>query len=268
MPKTNCNIIKDLLPSYLDEICSKESRHLIEEHFKECENCQKLYERNKLELLHSGTITSKEIDYFKTIRGNVTKKNAALLFIIGILFLIQLYFNFQIYRFSSGITMYVNYIFPILIAGTLFAILPDYTEQPVSNKIKLPILGIEFAAMTYIFVLLIFVGHHLLNGTIPFGIQTEEIGPFLIIQLLVLCMFFIFTFIASLLLSLRKKAICPAICFVPLGGCSLMFEYRSILHEFDTRFQLSLFIRPYIIILCEIIVLVGLYMFMNRKKMI
>ena len=36
----NCNIIKDLLPSYLDEICSEDSAKAVEEHLVHCEECQ------------------------------------------------------------------------------------------------------------------------------------------------------------------------------------------------------------------------------------
>ncbi|MBQ8518959.1 MAG: zf-HC2 domain-containing protein [Agathobacter sp.] len=270
MPKINCNIIKDLLPSYIDELCSTESKQLVEEHFEECVSCKKLYERTSLEMLyckHAKANAPKEIDYFKTIKINVNKKNQTLLIATGILLFIQLYVNLNPYSFGySVLVSYVNYIFPALIAVTLFAILPDFTEHQVPSKIKFPVLGIEFAAMTYTFVLMTFVGHRLLNNTLPFGMKPEEIGPFLATQILVLAVCFILTFIATLVMSLRKKNICPALCFLPLGGLSLMFEYIHLLHEFNTRFGLPLFILPYVIIVCEMIVLVGIYMFVNRKK--
>lgn len=38
--KISCNIIKDLLPLYYDDICSNESRKLIEEHIKTCDDCK------------------------------------------------------------------------------------------------------------------------------------------------------------------------------------------------------------------------------------
>lgn len=41
MKNVSCQIIEDLLPLYVDEACSEDSRHLIEEHLKECESCQK-----------------------------------------------------------------------------------------------------------------------------------------------------------------------------------------------------------------------------------
>lgn len=40
MTKTNCEIIKDLLPLYHDGVCSEQSKQLVEEHLEECENCR------------------------------------------------------------------------------------------------------------------------------------------------------------------------------------------------------------------------------------
>ena len=38
--KYNCEIIKDLLPLYVDNICSNQSRKIVEEHLDECPKCQ------------------------------------------------------------------------------------------------------------------------------------------------------------------------------------------------------------------------------------
>ena len=42
MDKVNCEIIKDILPLYIDNACSEESKTLIEEHIKTCRNCKSL----------------------------------------------------------------------------------------------------------------------------------------------------------------------------------------------------------------------------------
>ncbi len=38
-----CNVIKDLLPLYVDDCCSEESSQLVREHLKECAACQGVY---------------------------------------------------------------------------------------------------------------------------------------------------------------------------------------------------------------------------------
>ena len=38
--KINCDVIRDLLPLYVDGISSKESTRLVEEHISECNGCR------------------------------------------------------------------------------------------------------------------------------------------------------------------------------------------------------------------------------------
>ena len=43
----NCNIVKDLIPLYIDGCCSEESGKIVEEHIRECDECKKLFEDMK-----------------------------------------------------------------------------------------------------------------------------------------------------------------------------------------------------------------------------
>ena len=45
--KISCNIIEDLLPLYVDEAASEDSRQLVEEHLKGCPSCRKMLEEIK-----------------------------------------------------------------------------------------------------------------------------------------------------------------------------------------------------------------------------
>ena len=45
--RTECEIIRDLLPLYADDACSGRSRELVEEHLKECQDCSRLLKRLK-----------------------------------------------------------------------------------------------------------------------------------------------------------------------------------------------------------------------------
>ena len=48
--KISCEIIKDLLPLYLDEVCSNDSKVLIEEHIAEYDSCKAELQAMKEEL--------------------------------------------------------------------------------------------------------------------------------------------------------------------------------------------------------------------------
>lgn len=39
----SCGVIQDLLPLYIDHVCSEESRIIVEIHLKECECCREIY---------------------------------------------------------------------------------------------------------------------------------------------------------------------------------------------------------------------------------
>ncbi len=46
-----CEIIRDLMPLYLDDCCSEGSRRLVEEHIKECDSCRRLLGEMSKELV-------------------------------------------------------------------------------------------------------------------------------------------------------------------------------------------------------------------------
>lgn len=41
MEKISCNIIKDILPLYLDDVVSEDTREMVEEHLESCDSCRK-----------------------------------------------------------------------------------------------------------------------------------------------------------------------------------------------------------------------------------
>ncbi len=43
--KIHCDVIRDLLPLYADEACSDESRRMVDEHLRECPECEKMLYR-------------------------------------------------------------------------------------------------------------------------------------------------------------------------------------------------------------------------------
>lgn len=45
--KSSCSVAQDLMPLYLDQACSEDSKKLVLNHLKECESCSKLYEQMK-----------------------------------------------------------------------------------------------------------------------------------------------------------------------------------------------------------------------------
>ena len=93
--KTDCEIIRDLLPLYVDDICSEKSRELVDEHLRECTECGSLLDRLKRTEIENGLKAEKEdaISYgvrkFKQLSAR-TGITASGLFMIPLLVLLAI----------------------------------------------------------------------------------------------------------------------------------------------------------------------------------
>ena len=47
MEKINCNVIQDILPLYIEDAVSEDTKELVEEHLQDCEICQRVYHETK-----------------------------------------------------------------------------------------------------------------------------------------------------------------------------------------------------------------------------
>ncbi len=55
-----CEIIRDLLPLYVDDICSEKSREVVEEHLKDCEECSGMLKKLRSTEIESGLQNEKQ----------------------------------------------------------------------------------------------------------------------------------------------------------------------------------------------------------------
>ncbi len=85
--KRDCKIIQDLLPNYIEKLTNEETNHFIEEHLKECTECQHIFENMQKELKVNTTGRDKrEVQYMKKF----SSKMKLLKFIILALIIIYL----------------------------------------------------------------------------------------------------------------------------------------------------------------------------------
>lgn len=71
--KISCDVIKDLLPTYLDELTSEESNQMIEAHINKCAECKKTLENMRTPEIDEEQIEieKKEIDFLKKSRKHL-----------------------------------------------------------------------------------------------------------------------------------------------------------------------------------------------------
>ena len=85
--KTDCNIIRDLLPLYADDVCSKESRALVDEHLQECPDClEELVNLRKSEI--EDRLGAEREDVIRKQKKQMGRRSAAIGSVLAWIFLI------------------------------------------------------------------------------------------------------------------------------------------------------------------------------------
>lgn len=97
-----CNIVKDLLPAYIDGLTSKETNEEIEEHLKECTACHTIYEQMTADIALDIPSAENEIDFLKNLKtrtqqmyGLVALSTCAVLAMLSIVILLISGIGFQ-----------------------------------------------------------------------------------------------------------------------------------------------------------------------------
>ena len=105
-----CEIIRDLIPLYIDGLTSKESNQEIEKHLKNCEECQKYYQEMTGDIDNFSVITNEEIEDVNLIK-KIKKKNRkkALGIFVGAFILSGVLMGVG-FRLTHGVARYENVI--------------------------------------------------------------------------------------------------------------------------------------------------------------
>jgi len=96
-----CEIIKDLLPSYVEKLTSDVTNEAVESHIKDCNDCKKLLDDMQQNEVKSNEEDQKEIDYLKKVKHRTWYTTG-----IGILITAAVVISLFIWRvFEHGFTV-------------------------------------------------------------------------------------------------------------------------------------------------------------------
>lgn len=74
MDNRTCDIVKDMMPLYIDGVCSKNSMQMVENHIKACPDCRQIWESYRNPAMTDEIKTSNERE-FRELALKVKKKN-------------------------------------------------------------------------------------------------------------------------------------------------------------------------------------------------
>lgn len=185
--KKECDIIQDLLPSYVDNICSEASREWIEEHLAECSTCRQTAELMKNTELSSKRMEQEGLDAArKVIRKNLwgSMINLVLCLILG---------GMMIFVFGTDMVQIPNLILyiamPICMAMTWLVCQKQSKVRKWDRWDFVCLTGTVLVTM-YGALVLGYGFNQALKGETIFRLELNEFGPFLYGQMVlaaVLC---------------------------------------------------------------------------------
>lgn len=101
MTQISCKIIQDLLPLYLDGVCSPESKELVETHLADCPDCQRV-----MALMQDDNPKPVHLDDTRALKGISKKwkadKVSAFLKGAGLISLLASFASFMMYNLSPS----------------------------------------------------------------------------------------------------------------------------------------------------------------------
>lgn len=132
MSKISCDVTRDLLASYLDEICSDESRGLVEEHLRECPSCKQFVEQIREQDLGKD---AGKVDFFKQVRWSMSIRSwLAVTLAVALTFMGHPHIN------QPRVFYYI--VMPILmLTGVLVPVDDDEKSLPARKEWIIPALG-------------------------------------------------------------------------------------------------------------------------------
>lgn len=100
MKKTECKIVQDLLPSYIDNLTSAETNSFIEQHIENCSECEEVLKDMQGDIQLEKINNSKKINALKKVKRRYRRITVISILIVILVIIIALYL-WNNYRFVT-----------------------------------------------------------------------------------------------------------------------------------------------------------------------
>ncbi len=247
--KFNCNIIKDLLPSYLEGICSQDTKNIVDEHLRECDACRQLKDLLQETELISDQTECRQINYIKKSKHHFIKLGAFSTILLAALVLTGLIASAKNNIYSANI----YYVFlPVLLLITRAVIPMPVHHEPVQRLQKITAL-VSAACTLYAFILTAAILYSLYKYQfLPFHLTPDQAGPFIDIQLTAIILLQAVFYITGLFYILKGKNVSFSCMGIYLTGGFLALRLMTFLRQLtDLSLLYKTLIIPVIFLLLE-----------------
>ena len=228
MEKISCEIIQDLIPSYVDEVCSIATKACVEEHLKECSSCRKQHDVYRNMEISNDEWEKKQIDGFKKINSRMKATNRFSIILISLLVVLGIYTFYSNTAFLSAFIFYL--LLPICMVGLyVFSNKNPYPSTPSRVDYIISVATVLITLFATGFMLLAIT--QIAADKNAFFIAPEKLGPFLhglwVISFILLLLSFIYLLRRMTHSGIYTKSL---IC-LPITGMFLLMTYVTLLRD-------------------------------------
>ena len=257
--KIPCEMIQDLIPSYVEEICSKVSKEYVEEHIAECRECKKIVQLYKEKDFSAESLEKKQLDGFKKLKKKVTLQNVVSYGLVLLLIGFGIYSLEVNYHQVSPVLYYVLLV--VSMVATYVVTMNQQVREKISKKEK-RLLIISLLSIVYEIFLYCYSIIAVLNELLPFGLEAQEISSFLSAQAKLVFFFHIGLFGYSFYNFIKNNVVSNVLLNSNLVGIFLILAYTSLL---GNLLELTAYVHSFAKI-TGVIVVIGVIGAMCNKK--
>ncbi len=263
MSKITCNIIHDLLPSYLDGICTEDSRTVVEEHLQECQECRTYKSRMGEADIMLSPEDGEELDYLKKIRRNMDLSTIVFFFII-----IGISTAFLMYLETGHHPVPYMLLVPVLIICNYLMFFWQDKKKGTEKSKKIIWFNLAniVIALYSPFLMMVLVNKWISTNSFPFDLEISSLGPFIYSQLVTVMIIEIVIWIITIAVHIKTSQFYISLSGISITGFCVALYYIQLiwtLMEVDQYPGLS---RVSVAILAEGFILTGICCVIDRKR--
>lgn len=238
----DCDIIGDLLPSYLDGICSKRTKQYVEQHLESCEFCKKKAELLKNTDFSVKKLEQNEIDAVKKVKGHIRNISVVIYSMIWAVIFLGLMIIAD--RHSSGLLMNLyDFVLPVAMLSTYFLTLLQ-TEKRKIEKLDIAVGVFSVLIDIYAGFLIHYSLTKFRSGGLPFGIkEASSLGIVISTQLKIAVVIQLLLLAWILFKTIKKGFISSILPNIYLFGAAYIMSVNTWLSMLDSAYYFSSMFR-------------------------
>ena len=220
--KRECDIIKDLLPSYVDNICSEASREWIEEHLAKCGDCRASMEVMKHTEISAKRLEQEGIDAAKKVVRKNLKRSMLNLVLCTVLIVMM------IVVFETDTVQIPNlalYIAMLVCMGMTWLVCRNQPKVRSFDKWDALLAAAVVLAAGYGAVMLRYGFSQAVKGETVFGLAPNGFGPFLYGQMVLAAVLCFAAYLVQMVRTARQGRCSSLVMNLCLVGMFLMMAY-------------------------------------------